>query len=211
MTDDHGRDALDDLLDASAPAVPPVSARLRGELAAMALEARHDARPTAVARRIPRGVAAAGAVALLAGGAGAAAASDLWSPWARTPAATYTYTLPSGAVCEERIGNFIARDAAATQAAQEWLAGVDALAVADVEGVYARMKAETDVVALDAQGREVPGHYGTPYWNADLHYSMAVGVAVGEAVDAELVRQGFDLEQVQMERSGQISCQGAQW
>ncbi|QGQ20356.1 hypothetical protein GC089_15615 [Cellulomonas sp. JZ18] len=212
MSLDHGRDALDDLLDASAPAVAPVSARLRDELATMVQEARHDARPSAVVRRLPRAVAVTGAVALLAGGAGAAAAtSDLWSPWARTPAATYTYTLPSGAVCEERIGNFVAQDAAATRAAQEWLASVDVLAVADVEGVYARMKADLDVVALDAQGREVPGHYGTPHWNADRHYSMAVHRAVGEAIDAELVRQGFDLEQVQMERSGQISCPGAQW
>lgn len=60
-----------------------------------------------------RAAVLAAAPVLTLGGAGAAAAAVLdWSPWAQQPDVAFTYTLPSGATCAQRLGNVTAADPA---------------------------------------------------------------------------------------------------
>ena len=107
-----------------------------GDLAALAVAARGRATR---ARRTPRIVAAGAALTLLLGGATAAAAASgiiEWDPWAEQ-AVNRTFTLPSGAECEFRMGNVMIGDPKAAAAAQDIIDHTDFVAELDVEAVMA--------------------------------------------------------------------------
>lgn len=208
------RDALDDILDTSSPRLNELDAELRDEAIAVTVAAEREARPAGVLRRMPRPVVFGVTAALLFGGASAAAAvtADDWVPWAQTPDAAYTYTLPSGAVCEQRMGNVESADEAVNQAVRDYVAGVDLLALADVDAALETLRTGENIQHLD-DGSEVPGGYGTEYYNADDEYSQALSMAISDLIVADLERQGFDLEDpnLHLTYEGQADCPGADW
>lgn len=213
-TNHDERDTLDDILDTSTPRLSELDAKLRDEAIAVTVAAEREARPAGVLRRMPRPVVFGVTAALLFGGASAAAAvtAQDWVPWAQTPDAAYTYTLPSGAVCEQRMGNVESADEAVNQAVRDYVAGVDLLALADVDAALETLRTGENTEHL-ADGTQVPGGYGTEYYSADAEYYQALSLAVSDLIIDELERQGFDLEDpdLNLTYEGQADCPGAHW
>ncbi len=200
------RDALDDLLDASAPA-PTLDKR---DVRAMVADARREVR---VAPRAKRAAAITGVLALLmAGGAGVATAADYfdWAPWAQDPVGAYTYELPSGAACEVRFGNVQIVDRKdrdrreeIEQDLREWFNGTDVAgaALADVNDYIADSRAGEHKMQLE-DGSQVPAGYGTPYYDADLEYQAALSQSIDDKVMAESERLGYADEIASLEGHG---------
>lgn len=215
MTTETDRDPLESLLDATAPSVPEPSEALRAEGLAMLVAAEHgdDGRQRTGRRHLSRAAVTGITVGSLLGFGGIAAAAatfEQWSPWAQDPDAALTYTLPSGAECEYRIGH-LTGDAEAAQEARDWAGSVDLLAVADIDGTIQMFREDTRVKVLE-DGTEIPAAYGTDhYYTPDAEYHYAVTHAVGAAIDAELIRQGFDTGAASLNLMGAAICPGAQW
>lgn len=214
MSTETDRDPLDALLEAGAPSVPEPSEALRSEAATMIVAAEHgDGRQRAARRHLSRAAVTGittGSLLCFGGIAAAAATFEQWSPWTRGQDAVLTYTLPSGAECELRIGD-IAGEPEAAQAARDWVGSVDLLAVADVDGTI-RMLREQEHREVLEDGPEIVGGYGTDhYFTPDTEYHQAVTQAVGDAVHDELIRQGFAEGDAGLDWSGQAICPGAEW
>jgi len=180
-------------------------------LVPMVAEARLDAR-SATRPRALRRVAGVGAVILLGlGGAGAAAASTWsgWEPWWADDAnGTFSYTLPSGEVCEDMLGNIRGLDPAADEAIRDWFDETDVVAQAGVEAEIQRMRADTTRAVL-ADGTEVDASYGTDYYFLpDWEFYMAMNRAVGNLMTAELERLGYDASEIEFD--GAASCLASQ-
>ncbi|WP_166880088.1 hypothetical protein [Salinibacterium sp. ZJ450] len=210
---DREDDTLDALLTETAPYRHEPNPGILDELPSMVVGAEREARPLGVLRRMPRLAVAGVAAVLVLGGAGAAAAATFagWSPWAQTPDAVYTYTLPSGAVCENRLGDVRGQDPAITEAIRTFVGGVDILAVADIDAALELMREQGTTQHLE-NGTEEPGGYGTVHYNADVEYNLAVNQAVSAVITNELLRQGFDLEtDTGLSYAGESHCPGADW
>lgn len=95
-------DVLDDLLDSSAP--PTRSAR-ESDLSAMIAAARAEL-PKPRRRRVA--VVSGVLAAVLVGGAGVAAAADVfdWAPWAQDPVGAVSFTMSNGFTCELRFSDY---------------------------------------------------------------------------------------------------------
>ncbi len=205
-------DRLDELLSSSAPRTPLAENATRPALEQMAAAAAAAARP-----RPPRRLLAAGiALALGLGGAGVAtaAASTLleWQPWAEDPVLAYTYTLPSGAQCEERIGllETEGEDPDLLTVADEVFRTTDVMSLVDVEATILVMRTE-DHRFVNEDGTEEPAGYGTEHYSADHEYASAVSRAVNEVLVDELAARGFDRDDISLGYSGEAHCPGAEW
>lgn len=206
-------------LGGAAPRVSTITPRIEDELARMAVAARTDsARSEPNKRRVPRVAVIGLAAALVIGGAGAAAAATggFTSWWADDPDAAYTFTLPSGAVCEARWGNVMGgtSEDAARKAARDYLNSVDGVDQADIEAEIARIRADRDGWFQNADGTREPAGYGTEnYPSPDAEYERAVSSVLTNAVWDELDRQGFDADEDlrNVSFAGEMNCPGAQW
>lgn len=205
-------DPLDRLLEVSAPSVTPDSPALADQLHHMVPEASEPAAARRPSRPRPSRTAIAGLTsALVVVGAGSAAAGGVWSPWAQDPDTTVTYTLPSGATCEMRLGDVQDADPAMTAAIQDYLADVDLESVIDVDAQISALRADRDVFVVADDGSMTPAWYGTPdYKSPDEEYNLAHSMAITEAVTDELERQGFDTP-AGFSYAGEAQCPGAQW
>jgi hypothetical protein len=205
--------ALDALLDASSPPTPQGDAMTPAEARALVASALDQA--AAAPRRRPGRrralVVGAAAVMGLAGiGAAAAAVTQIdWSGWASDPDVAYTFTLPSGATCEARIGGTIGASNESVDQARAFFREHDVLAMVDVDAEIARMRAEEDrAVIIDDAGTQVDASYGTAYYpSPDEEYQWAVSKVVGELFADELEWQGGALDS----HSGAIWCPDMQW
>ena len=214
-------DPFEQELSGAGPRVSTITPSVEDELARMAVAARTDsARSEPSKRRVPRVAVIGLAAALVIGGAGAAAAATggFTSWWADDPDAAYTFTLPSGAVCEARWGNVMGSyaDKAAREAAREYLGTIDDIDQADIDSEIARMRADRDSWLQNDDGTQEPAWYGTEnYKSPDTEYSQAVSLVVSNALWEELRRQGFVLDAGENERGlsvdGEMNCPGAQW
>lgn len=142
-------------------------------------------------------------------GIGAAAmATGLWAPWAQTPDGTFTYTLPSGMTCEQRVGDLHSENPDIQRAVQEIYATMDVVADSDVAARYERLLTEDS--ALEYAQATVDSNSGLPGYSTieDVIYGMAVGTAVNKTVNEELVERGFFRadEQYSMSLRGQSLC-----
>lgn len=217
-SDDPGLDAL---LDASRPATPLADA-MTGEEAGSAVEAARrrsrSTRPTLLRRGGRPALAVTATVVLGAVGAGAAAAVathlDWTAPWAADPDVVFTYTLPSGAVCEERIGGVAGTDPQVLEAARDFFRENDVLALADVDAEIDELRHDDNTVVLP-DGEVVDAPYGSEHypWTPDSEYRQAVSRAVGEVFTAELERRGIelDVDGAYDSYEGESQCPGAQW
>lgn len=195
-------DPLDGMLDAAAPRGADDHAGLRAELAAMTGDARRSARPARARRRVTVALGA-GLAAVLVGSAGVAAASDYfdWAPWSQNPVAAYEYTLPSGVACEVRVGNLDLYDndlePIAEAQLKDWYARTDVLGLVEerLPARIAESREGSHMHVLD-DGTEVEAGYGTEYYDQDREYSSAFDQLVHQMIFEELVRLGYDREQV---------------
>ena len=141
-------------------------------------------------------------------GIGAAAmATGLWAPWAQTPDGTFTYTLPSGVSCEQRVGDLHSENPDIQRAVQEIFATTDVVAESDIAARNERLLTEDSALEYaqaTVDSNSSPG-YGTI---EDVIYGMAVRTAVLETVNEELVERGFQLtdERATMSLRGQSLC-----
>lgn len=175
------RDALDDLLDASAPAPLTIDKR---ELRAMVAAARREGHTA------PRGKRAAvitGVLALLmAGGAGVATAADYFD-WASltNPVGTYSYQDPRGATCDVVFGDVRIVDRSDRERRDQierdlrtWFENTDVVDIA---------VAEVDDYLPQAQRMTYPSAENS----ADLAYRTAIDMSVSGQAMAELERLGY--------------------
>lgn len=196
-------DALDDdveqRLRAAAPKTTAVNGRVEDELARMAVTAGTDRAQSGAGGRWSRSGAVAGAVfgVVIMAGAGVAAASnaeDWVFPWADAPALEYSYTLPSGSVCDARIGGLELPSAFADQESEilEYLASLDVMRTVDVDGEIAAARSNRDMWHENEAGTDLPAWYGTEYYpSPDREYSMAVQSGLQEVIFDELQRRGI--------------------
>lgn len=183
----YSDEELSRVLDASAPAVVPHSDELVSDLDRAVSEARVHVLSDRVRVRggARRGLVALGlAVLLVGGGATAAVATGgfSWLPWAQNPDVAYSFTLPSGRACEERV--VLER----TWFGGDWEAFVDSaknlvVSSAEVDRTLAEIRVPgTAIMVLDARGELVsPGESGNSFAQAtdDDWYVQAHKVALG--------------------------------
>ena len=194
---------MDDIDQRIAHADPAAPTAEVPELADMIASARDEV-GAARTRRLRPVVAIGLATVVALGGAGTAAAVGEWSPWAQHPDIVFTFTMPSGEVCEQRMGNIQGADPEAVASLQDYVDRVDVFALADIDAAIAEIRADTNVTVLP-DGTEAPAGYGTPYYDADLEYHLAVHRAVNEVLTDELERRDFPPDAVES-WEGEMFC-----
>lgn len=179
------RDALDDILTAGAPRVSAESPELSEAISMMASETKLEVQPR---RRVSRPLAAGLAAMLVIGGGATAATAATWHwhPWAQDPDASFMVTMPSGDVCEYRVGGVSGEPAEIVRA---FVANHDIVALADVEGAIAQARAEGQTM-YDENGDLQPAGPGTVMYDADFEYQSALSLAVSELVKRHLEETG---------------------
>lgn len=205
--DTTDRDELDLALLNVAYPTTQITPAVENELASLTIATLREARPRA-RKRGWRFVLTAGIPVVAVFGVGAAAvATGLWAPWAQTPDGTFTYTLPSGVRCEERIGNLHAENPDIQSAVQDIFATMDVVADSDVDAWNERLLAAD---SLHEYAQATVASSSSPGYRTieDVIYGMAVSHAVLETVDQELVERGFDLsdERNMISSQGQTLC-----
>lgn len=203
---DLNDDALDRALDAAGAVMVSRTPELESMLDELVLSTQRRARRRRVGRR--GAIVAAGALSLVLVG-GTAAASGVWAPWAESPDGTFTYMLPSGSVCEERVGDFHADNPAVQVEVQRIFADIDVVSVADVESWRERLSTDPAYAAVAQQW--IDSGESQVDTIEDAIAMSATSNAVMEVVQAELTERGFSPAHPENMVSvrGQSVCDGA--
>ncbi|WP_435747141.1 hypothetical protein [Microbacterium sp. PMB16] len=188
-------DRLDALLANSAPESLQVGDDLIRDMDRVAAASRlHENAKRPRVRRIPRVVAGVSLALLLSGGAGAAVAAGGfdWLPWAQDPDIAYTFTLPSGRECEERV---VLEQMEQTGDWEAFVAAMGRLKVteASVERWSAEIRSDPTAIVqvLNAEGDwEDPAAGVEP--TEDDWYAVAHHVALSEAMNRVSAEAGVD-------------------
>lgn len=212
----HSRDHLDDVLDQSSPTVAPITSDIAAGIRQLRADSRSSARATARRQNMTRPIIAGlVSLTLIGGAATAAAAAGLWvNPWAASPDAALTFTLPSGAVCEQRIGNVRGLDPSEVAIVQAFYRDTDLQSLISpvaVNDVIKERRAQGQGVFVNDDGTTEPSGYGTDHYSEDQEYWTAVWDIVTSALDEELDRAGVDGISTDLAFSGEANCHGAQW
>ncbi|MBF0816340.1 hypothetical protein E4U02_07945 [Microbacterium paludicola] len=147
-------------------------------------------------RRFPprAAVATVAAVLVLGGGTAAAAATGAlgWQPWAEDPDAAWTYTVPSGATCELRVGNLTGAEPEVAAAVREFYATHDVLTDEAIAAVIEERRAGQHSITVGAE--EVDVAWDDPrIYDADDEYTAAVHRVASEAMWEHLEAEGIAL------------------
>ncbi|WP_233200739.1 MULTISPECIES: hypothetical protein [Cryobacterium] len=208
-------DDLDGLLNRSAPPTTVVTESVADELTRLRVATSVETASVTVRRPWRRPVFAGLASVLLLGGAvtATAAVTNSWVPWAQTPVASMTYTLPSGAECEERIGNVLGQDPAAVEVVEDFYRTTDIGSLLTTEKIASTIEwiRQDSNIAVNADGSTEPAGYGTVHYNADEEYQRAVSMIVTAAVSTELTNRGIDGADSNLSSESQSFCPGASW
>jgi hypothetical protein len=186
-------DTRDDILNTDGPRVTARSVELDDAIRQMARAAGRESR--ASRRVIGRPVAIGLAVALALGGGGMAAAAATgwqWHPWAETPDATFVATFPSGVTCEMRLGDVQDATPETSEAIRAFAAENDLVAMADVDGAITEARAAGQMM-YDENNVLHPAGPGSPLYNADFEYQMALGAAIQELITEHLRSEGLPI------------------
>ncbi|WP_409048711.1 hypothetical protein AB2L57_18275 (plasmid) [Microbacterium sp. HA-8] len=209
---------LDDLLSSSKPPVSALTPDIEDELARMSVMALTDQRRPRGHRHISRAAAVGLCTALVLGGAGAAAAATLtgWPWWKQEPPAPFSYTLPSGAVCETRlVGNIQGPSPEISTATLAYLASVDIFEVLDVDAELTKLREsgqdQPRAGSTVLEGSRPNYFLEDAELSPDREYQFAVENAIIPAVVLELKRQGFEVSADQFSWQSATDCPGAQW
>ncbi|MFB7250529.1 hypothetical protein [Microbacterium sp. NPDC056234] len=218
------RDKLDDLLDASAPAVRTIAS---SDVRAMVLDARAQERPDRPRRRVRAGAATASVLALVLGGGGAAVAAGLisWPEHLQNPDTSFAFEVPSGRACEVRlVVDPVAaqpddpspdRDAAAAvrDEVAQWLRSDDLRARLDLgaarseaQRILADQRESGMTIVIGADGWLTDARFSDRAPDADDLEAFAVSRAVGSALTAHLTRAGFDDNVWEFSTDGGVKC-----
>lgn len=201
-----GRDRqLDALLDASAPTITQRTAERDDALHAMVVVARprRRVRPRA-------GMAIVGGISLAGLGGVAVAAGLGWTAWWADDAVNeFSYTVPSGVVCTQIIGNFRG-DPEAVAAAEDFMAQPDLFQTLDIDQALADVRADTHMRELP-DGSNVPAGPGTPYWSEDRALTNAVSHASSTALIRELESRGLETDGFNWEAEQRCSGELDDW
>lgn len=199
-----GDDELDRALQGAGELIAPRTPELEWELARLAVATR-TRRRRARSHRVGV-IAAAGGVALLLAGGAAAAATGLWQPWAETPDGTFTYVLPGGIECEERVGEITAENPEVRAAIQSIFRDVDVVAKAEPAQWERRLQGQPEAVEIARTWIE-SGRTTLPTVD-DVIAQMAMSRAVNDVVASELEERGFDpgRSENMIESRGQAIC-----
>lgn len=208
-----GRDHLDELLDQSSPQTTQITTDIADEIVRLR-SATEAASGNSSRRRRWRPVAAGFAAVLLAGGmaTAAAAATGQWAlPWATNNAvASFSFTLPSGFECEQRIGGVRGLIPAEIAAVENFYRHADFKALIneklDATIAYRRTR---EALFSNPDGSTEPAGFGTKHYSADEEYKDAVWDVVVTAMDADLARQGIDGIGTELTLQADLSCPGA--
>lgn len=215
--------SLEDLLNESAPdpgrADEPMTAAL-GDLVTATRNAAHTAPRSIGSRRRRRALLAASAAAVVVAGGGAAAAvtgsafGGWIAPWTAEPTGTLSFTLPSGGVCEQRIGDLKVANPEAEKMIHAWLADHTLSEIADIDAAIEAIRAEgpqTHTFDGDTGVRpDVRYGYGTANYDADYEYVNAVFQAESEALSDKLWDEGYtDYEDYNHSWSSELQCSGS--
>lgn len=217
--------SLDNLLSNSAPDLgedgEPITAALDGLVASTRTAARTASRTRGTRDRRPRHtiLAASATAAVLVGGGAAAAVTTSsfgnWiAPWTADPTGTLTFALPSGGVCEQRIGDLKVANPQAEEMIHTWLADHTLAEIADIDAAIEADRAagpETWTFDGDTGHRpDVVYGYGTANYDADYEYTNAVYQAETEAILAKLADEGYtEYEDYNYSWSSELQCSGS--
>ena len=214
--------SLDDLLNDSAPDTgrtsEPMTAALDDLVVVTRGAARSGARTAVARRRRPRRAilaASAATVVLLGGGAAAAVSGSIFgnwdAPWADEPTGTFRFTLPSGGVCEQRIGDLEVADPDANTMIHDWLNNHTLNEIADIDAAIAATRAEGPQSWQNGGpgGTDLTFGHGTSNYDADYEYVTAMHQATFDAVHAKLLDEGYtDYADYELSYRGELRCTG---
>ena len=188
-------DDLDRALRRAGDLIATRTPELENELATLVVAARprHSSARLRGPKRIGT-IAAAGAVAVLLAGGAAAAASGVWKPWAETPDGSFTYTLPSGIECEERVAVTEVENAEVRAAVQSILQTEDVVAAAEPGAADWESRLRAEGGALDIAHTWVETGRTTLPTADDVIAQMAYSRAVNDVLTAELDERGLDTD-----------------
>lgn len=203
-------DRLDDLLDQSRPPTTPITPGVAEALRRLRSGTRTESR--AGLSRWSRPAVVGLAAVLIVGGGAAAAASGTWTlPWAENNSiATFSYTLPSGIECEQRVGGVTGTVPAVIEATENFYRNTDIQALLTPEAIQAAIanqRSGESIHVLD-DGTRVAGGYGTQYYDADQEYMTAVINVVFTAMDDELAREGLEGADPDASLQSEPNCPG---
>ena len=186
-------DDIDLVLSRSAPITPLALAVRDDELQIAAAGARLEAARRHRHRRTPRVAAFTAVAVLMLGGAGVAVAAtnESWPAWAASPDLTLAVTLPSGVVCDYRIGNLEGAAPDISRAAHDILAAMSVPTTDQVDDA---------VVAIHGESLAE-----SPASKRDDRYELGVIQALAAELDQALQEQGFDAMQ-RPNFEGVITC-----
>ncbi|MFD5864662.1 hypothetical protein ACFWGP_06920 [Agromyces sp. NPDC127015] len=203
-------DILDDLLDRAAPETRVVPS---SEFSAMINDARR-AQPRS--RRMPMVLTGGAIVALIAGGAGVAAATDLysWAPWAQDPLGAVPFTMANGFECELRFSDYTGGAdpgfvSQVNQVLKDWYRSTDVIAEVSPSVPSHREQVEQAFPELypgetrdTLPPEEVEHRAWAREWQA---WDLAIGAAEWDQLGRNGIQPG-DPRFEGSERSGQIQC-----
>lgn len=201
------QDDLDRALRSLARPATTITPAIEDELAKLTITTMREATSSSTSPPWRFAVAGVLSVGAIVGVGAAAVATGLWAPWAQTPDGSFTYVLPSGVTCEERVGDLYADNPDVRSAVQDIFATTDVVAVSDVAGSVAELEADDATVAY-AEAALAAGDVHGMTTTADVIYSMAVSNAVSETVQEQLAARGFDMSEEQnlISFQGQALC-----
>lgn len=159
----------------------------------------------------------AAAVILLGGGAAAAVTGSIFgkwdAPWANDPTGTFSFTLPSGGVCEQRIGDLKVANPEANKMIHAWLSDRTLNEIADIDAAIAAIRAEGPQTwqfgGMEGRQPDLLFGYGTGNYDADYEYVTAMQQATFDAVHAKLLDEGYTrYADYELSYSGELRCTG---
>lgn len=210
-----GNDPLDELLYQSSPRTTPITTDVAEEITRLQATTAASV-GNAPRRNLWRPVAAGFAALLLVGGVAtaAAAATGQWTlPWAPHDAvASFSYTLPSGVECEQRIGGVAGKKSKEIAALESFYRHADFNALLNGEAIDAAIASRRsgEEIYVNPDGSTEPAGFGTTHYSADEEYQDAVWDVVVTAMTADLARHGIDGIDTDLTLQGDLSCPGAQ-
>ena len=204
---------LDALLDQSSPITTVMTESVTDELTRLRVLSESEASTTTRRNSWARpAIAGVASIALLGGMAtAAAAATGVWSPWAKTPDASISYVLPSGVTCERRMGDVKGDDPAAIAVVEGFYrdTNIDALLAENtLAETITQIRSEENLFITD-DGTAEPAGYGTEHYSADREFQAAISRIISNAITVQLTANGMDGADSNVNYAGESQCSGA--
>lgn len=206
-------DPFTDLLDRSAPRTTEVTPDVAAELLHLRIvteSAEAATRTPRWARPVTVGLVSA---TLVVGMGAAAAASGMWTlPWAEDNSlASFSYRLPSGLECEQRVGGVSGSNPTVVHAVEDFWRTTDIQGLLTDEAIARVLVRHQTAIYVNEDGSTEPAGPGTEHYNADSDYITAVWDVAVTAMDADLERMGLANVDPDLTMQSEPNCPGLEW